>query len=136
MDQISRQNPRFRQTILPQSKSNIMRLTLDSEDWDSPLMSFVRRIVVGFSRGGAARDIVFFGLGMVLVKSLGFLLIPIYTRFLSVADYGALALLVITLQLLSFIFLFGISTASMRYYFDHDADPSSRRRERSPGLRS
>ena len=32
MDKISRRNPRFRQTVLPKSKSNIMRQTLDSGD--------------------------------------------------------------------------------------------------------
>jgi len=63
-----------------------------------------------------------YSLGSILIKSFGFILIPIYTRYLSVEEYGILAILYIILQLVSFVFLLGISTASMRFFFNSGAD--------------
>ena len=59
--------------------------------------------------------------GSVLTKTLGIFLIPLYTRYLSVREYGMLSLLNTILQLLSFVMLMGISSAAMRFYFDVDA---------------
>ena len=65
---------------------------------------------------------VIYGLGGYLDKFIGFLLIPLYTRFLVPADYGILALLSIVSSL-GFIFLnLGQSSALFRSYFDHDAE--------------
>jgi len=63
-----------------------------------------------------------YGLGAILTKTVGFFLIPIYTRYLTVEEYGMLALLNVILLLISFIFLLGVSSASMRFYFDLNAD--------------
>lgn len=69
-----------------------------------------------------------YGIGAVMNKALGFLLIPLYTRFLTVGEYGILALLNLTLQLLTFLFLMGVSTAAMRDYYEPGADDAARRR--------
>jgi O-antigen/teichoic acid export membrane protein len=59
-------------------------------------------------------------MGRYLDKLIGFLLIPLYTRYLVPADYGILALLSIVSSL-GFIFLnLGQSSALFRSYFDHD----------------
>ncbi len=65
--------------------------------------------------------------GALLNKALGFFLIPLYTRCLPVAEYGALSLLNLGLQLLGFVFLFGVSSAAMRDYYEPGADDKHRR---------
>ncbi|MBI3302273.1 MAG: oligosaccharide flippase family protein [Deltaproteobacteria bacterium] len=65
---------------------------------------------------------VIYGLGAYLDKFIGFLLIPLYTRYLLPADYGILALLSIVSSL-GFTFLnMGQSSALFRSYFDHDTE--------------
>ncbi len=72
------------------------------------------------------KDSTIYGIGALLSNSLGFLLIPLYTRYLDVADYGRLTLLNQVLQVIGFLFLVGISTASMRFFYDADADDAHR----------
>lgn len=67
-----------------------------------------------------------YGLGAFLTKAFGFFLIPLYTRFLTLDEYGALSLLNQILQLASYIFLLGVSTSCMRYYFNREADAAYR----------
>jgi O-antigen/teichoic acid export membrane protein len=74
------------------------------------------------------KDSVIYGVGNMLTRALGLLLIPIYTRFLDVSEYGALALLNLVLQQTSWICLLGVSTAAMRHYFDPGADEAHRQR--------
>jgi len=61
-----------------------------------------------------------YGGGDFLQKALGLLLIPIYTHYLTVSDYGTLSLLNVTLQLLSFMMIMGLGAASVRYSFGND----------------
>jgi O-antigen/teichoic acid export membrane protein len=59
-------------------------------------------------------------LGNYGVKLVGFLLIPVYTRYLAPADYGVMAL-VSTFGQALFIFLnLGQSTALFRFYYEDD----------------
>lgn len=69
-----------------------------------------------------AKTSIVYGTGAILTKAFGFFLIPLYTRYFTVEEYGILALLNIMLQLVTFVFLLGISSAAMRFYFDPDAD--------------
>lgn len=65
---------------------------------------------------------VIYGLGAYLDKIIGFLLIPLYTRYLVPADYGVLNLLNIVSSI-GFIFLnMGQSSALFRSYFDHKTE--------------
>ncbi|MBM4196598.1 MAG: hypothetical protein FJ197_05775 [Gammaproteobacteria bacterium] len=73
------------------------------------------------------RDSTIYGIGTLLTQSLGFLLIPLYTRFLDVSDYGALSLLNATLQVVSFVTLLGISSAAMRFYFEPESTEAGQR---------
>jgi O-antigen/teichoic acid export membrane protein len=67
-----------------------------------------------------ARSSLVYGLGNYGVKLVGFLLIPVYTRYLSPADYGVMAL-VSTFGQALFIFLnLGQSTALFRFYYEDD----------------
>jgi len=73
------------------------------------------------------RNTAIYTVGAVLNKSLGIFLLPLYTRFLTVADYGALSLLNLLLRLLGFVFLLGVSSAAMRYYHEPGATERERR---------
>lgn len=72
------------------------------------------------------KDSTIYGLGSLLSRAVGLLLIPVYTRYLTTADYGALALLNLIVQNVSFICLLGVSTAAMRYYFEPGASEPER----------
>ncbi len=55
-----------------------------------------------------------YGLGNMLSKLLGFFLLPIYTRYLTPADYGILALLTLTQSILVILANLGLSSALFR----------------------
>jgi O-antigen/teichoic acid export membrane protein len=66
------------------------------------------------------RSSIIYGAGNYGVKLVGFFLIPVYTRYLTPADYGVLAL-VATFSRILFVFLnLGQSTALFRFYYEHD----------------
>jgi O-antigen/teichoic acid export membrane protein len=74
-----------------------------------------------------AKETAIYGMGALLTKSMAFLLIPLYTQFLSVAEYGALALLNQILNLGSFMTLMGVSSGSMRFFHaDHPGEEYQR----------
>ena len=74
------------------------------------------------------RDSTIYGLGTVLTRGVNFLLLPLYTRYLNVEEFGALSLLNLILQNVSFVCLMGLSTAATRFYFDEGADADYRGR--------
>lgn len=57
-------------------------------------------------------------LGSVLSQLVGFLLLPIYTRYLTPADYGTLQLVVLTGDIISIVAGAKASEALMRFYFE------------------
>ncbi len=61
-----------------------------------------------------------YGVGAALGKLLGLLLVPIYTRALSPAEYGAVALLAVLASLLQ-LAPGGLNTAFLRYYYQYPA---------------
>ncbi|MCD6519367.1 MAG: oligosaccharide flippase family protein [Anaerolineae bacterium] len=64
-----------------------------------------------------AKHALIFGLGNMATKALGFLLLPLYTSFLSPAQYGALAIVNVTSSLLAILLGMGLRTALFKYYF-------------------
>jgi O-antigen/teichoic acid export membrane protein len=68
------------------------------------------------------RDIVkhssVYGAGMALKRVAGVVLLPFYTRFLTPADYGIIALLDLTTAIVSQTAAGGIHNAVLRYHFD------------------
>lgn len=67
-----------------------------------------------------------YGLGAVLPKILAFLLIPIYTTYLSPADYGILDLAASLGLLLMVTMRFGLPGAVTRFYYDFGEGPRLR----------
>lgn len=68
-----------------------------------------------------------YGLGNYGIKIIGFLLIPLYTRFLTPADYGVMALVSMYTQLMFVLINLGQSFALFRFYYDHDSDEARER---------
>ena len=65
-------------------------------------------------------DTLIYGLGTMLSPLVGFLLLPLYTRFLTPADYGVLSVLSVTTGILTIVFSLGIPSGMIRFYFDPD----------------
>jgi len=60
-----------------------------------------------------------YGLANILDRIISFLMIPVYTRFLTPSDYGILELLYITSSVLAIFIGVGIESAVGRFYFDY-----------------
>lgn len=71
----------------------------------------------------AAGATVYYGLGRVLPKVAGFLLIPLYASFLSPADYGVLELAAISVEVLAILMRLGVPGAVSRFYYEHREGP-------------
>jgi len=76
-----------------------------------------------------SKDSIIYGIGNVATKIVGFLLIPIYTnpKFLSVADFGVLSILDISMQVLVALFGLSLYQGYMRWYWDIK-DPNERKK--------
>ncbi len=61
-----------------------------------------------------------YSLGSISTKLAGLILIPLYTNYLSVPEYGILAIIEITTQLMIAIFALKINSALFRWYWDED----------------
>ncbi|MDK9700730.1 MAG: oligosaccharide flippase family protein [bacterium] len=59
---------------------------------------------------------VIYGIGQVATRAASFLLLPAYTYWLPVADYGALTLYYSFIAVAQVIYLYGIDVSLMRYY--------------------
>lgn len=67
-----------------------------------------------------ARNSAIYSLGNISSKLVGFILLPVYTKYLTISDYGILAILEITGQFLSAILGMGLYFALNRWYWDSD----------------
>ena len=60
--------------------------------------------------------------GGILPGFASFLLIPIYTRYLTPADYGILASMAVLHSIASLVFILAIDRSVSRFYFDHKTE--------------
>jgi len=67
-----------------------------------------------------AKHSVIYGLGDFLSKSIGFILIPVYTHYLSTAEYGTLELLDLTSYIIGLLLAMGIAQSVVRYYYEYE----------------
>ncbi len=63
-----------------------------------------------------------YGIGIYLTKMIGFFMIPIYTTYLTRADYGVLELLDLTMYVVSMIVAMGITNSIIRFYSDCETE--------------
>ena len=67
-----------------------------------------------------------YGMGGMATKVIGFFLLPLYTHYLTPADYGVLGLLYITMRVLDIVIIQGLTTSIFRAYsFDYRGDPNN-----------
>jgi O-antigen/teichoic acid export membrane protein len=62
-----------------------------------------------------------YSLGSVALRASGFLLIPLYTHYLSLNDFGILSILLLTMQILITLIDFGIINSLMRFLPEYEA---------------
>jgi O-antigen/teichoic acid export membrane protein len=75
----------------------------------------------------AIRHSAVYGLGGVLAKVLGFLMLPFYTHYLSPADYGLLEILDLSMSLLGMFLNMGMTAALLRCYATLEAEGEKRK---------
>jgi len=75
-----------------------------------------------------------YGLGAAVQTLLGFVLIPLYTRYYTPEIYGVLSLVVLCGTLAGVVFYLGASSALSRSYYDY-ADEAERKKVSSTSLR-
>ncbi|MHC5074190.1 MAG: lipopolysaccharide biosynthesis protein [Planctomycetota bacterium] len=61
---------------------------------------------------------IIYGIGNMLPAAVGFLLIPIYTRFLTPTDYGILSFASVVSSILTIFFVLGLHGAVVRFHYD------------------
>jgi len=74
------------------------------------------------ARRGLARETMLYGLGVVLTRVISFLMLPIYTRYLTPADYGVLQLLQMTLDVTAILLSAGLTSGVLRFYLKADRE--------------
>ena len=74
-----------------------------------------------------ARHSAVYGLGSLVSRFIAVLLLPVYTRFLSPADYGLIETLIALSAILTVLLAAGVKSAFFRFYFD-EADDAGKRR--------
>lgn len=68
-----------------------------------------------------------YGLGMVLSRAVSFLMLPVYTRYLTPGDYGVMALVEMTLDFIAIIGGGQLALGVFRFY--HKSDDEAEKRE-------
>jgi O-antigen/teichoic acid export membrane protein len=72
-----------------------------------------------------AKHFLVYGLGNILSRIVGFILIPVYTHYLTTSEYGTLELLELTTYIAGMFLALGISQSVMRFYYDFE-EPQQR----------
>lgn len=78
-----------------------------------------------YSLRSVAKGSFLYASGQVLTKASAFLLIPLYTRFLTPDDYGVVGYMQFLLQILSTILMFGFYGAQTRFFYQHKNEPTT-----------
>jgi O-antigen/teichoic acid export membrane protein len=73
------------------------------------------------------RNLFIYGLGDAATSAIGFLLLPIYVRYLSPEDYGVIALLLTVEVAVKIVFRWGVDASFMRLYYDCKDDRDRQR---------
>lgn len=72
------------------------------------------------------RQTLVYGTGMILGKLASFLMLPIYTRYLTTSDYGVLELLAMTIDVIAMIAGAGLAGGIFKFYAEFDDDREKR----------
>ncbi len=58
-------------------------------------------------------------LGSIASRMIGFIMIPVYTRYLTPSDYGILELVSLTIDIVGMLAVLGINSAITRFYYEY-----------------
>ena len=72
------------------------------------------------------RHATIYGLGVLASRMVSFIMLPIYTRHLTPADYGVLELLVMTVDIVALVVGVGISNGLFKFYYEKDSQQEKR----------
>jgi O-antigen/teichoic acid export membrane protein len=75
----------------------------------------------------AVRHTAIYGIGGLLVKAVGFLMLPYYTHYLTPADYGILEILDLSITLFGMVLQMGMTSAFLRCYAAADSAEEKKR---------
>jgi O-antigen/teichoic acid export membrane protein len=84
-------------------------------------------VLLGRRLGELARHSAVYGLGSLVSRFIAVLLLPVYTRYLSPADYGLIETLIALTAVLTVLLAAGVKSAFFRFYFDHKDEAGKRR---------
>jgi len=74
-----------------------------------------------------SKHLAIYGSGDVAIQALNFLLLPLYVKYLTKADYGVLALLASVEATVKLFFRWGVDGAFMRFWYDCGDQPARQR---------
>ena len=80
-----------------------------------------------FRMSGVGKHALIYGGGVMINKAVSFFMLPVYTRFLTPADYGVMALIEMTLDVISIFAGAQLAQGIFRYYYKTE-DPEERHR--------
>ena len=83
-------------------------------------------MTVPFRMARVGRHTLVYGAGLLLGKAVAFVMLPLYTRYLTPADYGVMQLVDMTLEIVSIFAGTRIAAGVFRYY--HKAENEAGRR--------
>ena len=83
--------------------------------------SYAVKTSLGNESKQIAKHSLVYGLGNVFNRVVGFVMIPVYTRYLIPSEYGILELLSLTTEIIGMILSMRISRAMNRFYFEYDS---------------
>ena len=75
-------------------------------------------MLLGKRLGELARHSAIYGLGSLVSRFIAVLLLPVYTRYLTPADYGLIETLIALSAILTVLLAAGVKSAFFRFYFD------------------
>ena len=75
---------------------------------------------------GVARHSLVYGIGMLVSRGVSFIMLPVYTRYLTPADYGVMALIMMTLDFISIIGGAQLAMGVFRFYHKTDVEKTKR----------
>ena len=82
-------------------------------------------ISVGRESRLLAKHSVIYGIGTTLNKAAAFILLPVYTRFLTIHDFGVKELVALTAEIITTVLAASVASAFYRFYFEYE-DPEDR----------
>jgi O-antigen/teichoic acid export membrane protein len=77
-------------------------------------------------RSNLARETMIYGLGVVLTRAVSFMMLPVYTRYLTPTDYGVLQLVQMVLDVTAILLSAGLTSGVLRFYLKAESEDERR----------